>query len=280
MEIGLLEMRAETKAFNQNIESMLELSSSLTRPNIAGNSCCSPDVIIPNKDRLSLWSKNATPLDRKSVAYGTRNTYIAQCIRTVNNGVSRDLNRRINYRCNEATNTPQSVSARYNLSMESGAPTVRINLYFDYEGNNRSEAYRKLRDTMPCVQDFYARHGIRLFVNISAEHPSHPIYNWVAWSMSDHAIDLTDHVDRANRREWSTQSASNPAMNASNRCALYAHELGHLLGLGDRYPKDSCPDRIIGARNELMRGGSGSRIENMILTPRDIRQILSPMCGD
>lgn len=153
-----------------------------------------------------------------------------------------------------------------------------MSLFFKYKGEakNWAAVSEKFKTSKECLVDFYKKSGIDLDIKVKVD------TGWSDWWKSDLNLNLWDEFPRSNSLNWTIlkEGFSAEPYKASNLCGTMAHELGHLLGLPDRYPDPDCPDREeFGPIDALMRScGEFGGIKGVRLLPDDLRIIVSPLC--
>ena len=160
----------------------------------------------------------------------------------------------------------QGARAKYSIQKREGQIVIKTNIYANYQGKSRARALRTIRETIPCVKNFYARHGIKLDLTITDYKSGY-----------DYAVNFHDSFDRSNHKNWAIYWDYLP-LTKSDRCYIYTHELGHLLGLPDTYPITACPDREIGPYNDIMRERILYNMHYFKLYPYAIKTLLRPLC--
>ena len=162
----------------------------------------------------------------------------------------------------------QGSRAKYSIQKREGRISIKVNLYANYRGDFRERAFKTIRETIPCVKHFYARHGIKLDLTITDYKSGY-----------DHAVNFHDSYDRSNHKNWAIYQDGHLFLTKNDRCYIYTHELGHLLGLPDTYSDSQCPDRVTMPGDDIMNGfeflfySMGLR-----LYPYAIKTLLRPLC--
>ena len=152
---------------------------------------------------------------------------------------------------------------------------LETSFYLNYTGNKSRQkvAFAKVRQTIPCMQDFYARHGIKLSLTIKGDGQSDES------DCCDHSINLHDQFDRVDSSNWAINQTVGTILTPETRCTLYLHEMNHRLGLDDTYSDPDCPDR-----EKIMPGfdimAAGFPYPDFhVLYPYAIDELLGPLCG-
>ena len=244
------------------------------------------------KNRISSYGveeaevENSDPvesLDEKVDSYASQNSYISNCVDRVPEGEEIRYSKFLNYRlCRKIPfffDVPNINPAEYTISKREGRIVIKTSIYANYKGSffNRKEALEDIRETVPCIQDFYARHGIKLDLTIrTGDNPLDMV-------RSDHFINFYDSFYRPDFSNWAiyVTRGGKDVLTKDIRCRLFTHELGHSLGLDDTYRDSDCPDRErIMPRNNIMSAGRNSNIHYAKLYPYAIEKLLKPLCGE
>ncbi len=172
-------------------------------------------------------------------------------------------------------NTMEATPAAYRIRKQDGKIQVAMTVIFDYKGgmNNLPGVLRRLGSVRDCISRFYARFGINLELDFNTNPGvSSP-------KSGDLHVDLWDKYPRYNSANWAMIETCGVSLTEDQACGAYAHELGHLLGLPDRYVEPNCPDRELGPHDSVMRAGGWNGSKSVRLYPNDIAIILEPLCG-
>jgi hypothetical protein len=200
-------------------------------------------------------------------------TYVNSCLRQIPEGSSTTVNSQLRQLCKKVSWGPdiiQGTNVNYQVAKKNGRIVISTSIAFNYQGDkeNKEEAFKQVEDSIPCMQEFFARHGIQLELTIMEGTPNHGC---------DHNINLHDHYARPNAGNWAIYGTAKGTLSASSRCAVNVHELSHKLGLADTYPDPDCPSRDpIGPLDDVMH--QSNPISAAKLYPEAIQQILGPLC--
>ena len=165
---------------------------------------------------------------------------------------------------------------KYRVRRLNGRVQVSLSLYMEYAGDprNRERTITILKSILPCVMDLYKRNGIDLDLSAKIDTGISDLKN------ADARVKIWDSFDRSSSNDWSIIEQGGPNTNNS-RCGMIGHEVGHLLGLPDRYVDPDCkgrPSSDIGPVGALMNSGGYTPVDFSILLPADIRIIAAPLC--
>ena len=221
-------------------------------------------------------------LNQKVDDYASENSYISNCIDRVPDGkeihYSKLFNADVCRKILSFFDYKRVTSVKYTLLKREGRIVIKTSIYANYRGSlfNREKALKDIRETVPCIKDFYARHGIKLDLTIREGN------NPLDWIQSDHFINFYDSFHRPRAKKWAIYvTHGKNILTKDTRCRLFVHELGHSLGLNDTYPDTDCPDRKhIMPRNDIMSAGKNSNIHYTKLYPYAIEKLLKPLCGE
>ena len=235
------------------------------------------------KSNLAEILSEEDSLGEKVDDYASQNSYISNCIDRVPEGkeihYSRFFNRIVCRKIPFFFDIPDINPAKYTILKREGRIVIKTSLYANYKGHfsNREKALEDIRETVPCMKDFYAKHGIELDLTIKEGK------NPLDMLQSDHFINFYDERDKSTAKNWAIYVGhrGKKILTKNNRCSLFVHELGHSLGLHDTYPKSRCPDRgRIMPKDDMMRSGGYSNIHDTKFYPYAIEALLKPLCGE
>ena len=240
---------------------------------ISGSQCSPSELHQPSIDSVfDAWINiNHDDLDRKAIYYAQQNNYLKECIR-LNEKESKIIGYQSRHICKENPPPPLFYSSpvSYKSYIKSGVMYIDTLLCFSYKGEEKDEkdAFSIVRETIPCVQNFFARHGIKL--NIAMKKFPNPD--------CQSRINLHRFHPRNNALNWSTHQ-NQGSVNFNRNCSLYAHETLHSLGVRDTYPDPDCPDRKLGELDDIMRDNNLS-INELNLYPYAIETMIKPLCEE
>ena len=224
---------------------------------------------------MTAWSNADSNLDKRIAYYSRKNPYIANCLEHVEERASRYVSYRYSIPCEseEKGSFTRKVEAGYRAHKRDGQINIDLSVCFRYRGTgDRTQAFATVKDTIPCMEEYFSRHGIKL--NFRAE-------MWVGFSKRcDHKVALYDELKKSNAEKWAIWKSSTFTLNDNIRCALYLHETGHLLGLRDTALQSECSPVEIGHPRSIMRTGSLGGAINTHYMDHEIEQILRPLCED
>ena len=218
--------------------------------------------------------------------YAQKNEYIRNCLENKNEGDSVESDYDSKFVCRKNKRAPLwgTSPVNYNVYKKNKRINIDISIYFNYKGNkNRDRALELARDTLPCIRNFFAKHGIKINLKIREKY----VFSFLrgalgeAWD-ADHFINLHDEIRYADTANWSLYPLMVGYENSLEfRCGLFIHELSHRLGLNDTYPDPDCPDRKrIAPLGEIMSGVGLFGVSKSIFNPIEIKQMLAPLCGE
>ncbi len=159
---------------------------------------------------------------------------------------------------------------------------INMDVPFRYRGKpeNRVEVIQRLQKVELCVSEFYARFGLHLSptFRIDSEAESLPLS-----LLAKKEIQLWDEYDRAGSSNWPLIRSNGFDISEEQACLIATHELGHRLGLPERYKESRCPDRVkpreeSESEDSIMGAGIWSRVDEKVLYPDDLEIILDPIC--
>ncbi|MDC1173895.1 hypothetical protein OAT67_00755 [Bacteriovoracaceae bacterium] len=288
-EMKRLEQSLEVQAWDYRFGALEQVNTLLG--NVSQNNTCSAQgqQLFTSDKAFEAWNAQNGDIDRKVAYYAEKNGYISNCLKTINDGEEKKVEKRTSrlckkdakeldpysHRIDSSKHAYRTTTGNYTLSKKRGQLVISTSIYFLFKGEekDREEAFRVLEDTKKCIVNFYAKSGIKL--DLTFYYETGPRDKQVC----DHFVNLHTRTNRADSGNWATEGAANPNMSNSNRCALYLHELGHKLNLPDTYPDPACPDReIISPIGDIMRVGSYGQVEDSKLYPYAIKEMLGDIC--
>lgn len=152
----------------------------------------------------------------------------------------------------------------YQIGRQNGRIRVRIPINFVLAPGERDAAgaRRKLERAKSCASRFYARYGL----SVEIENENSPSVPRVLYS---------GEVGRSN-----TSSIHLGEDATHNSCTMMVHEMGHYMGLQDRYARmDECPARPgIMPADDVMNNGGVYPPEMLMLNAIDFSTIIQPLC--
>lgn len=278
-EMENLEENLEVQAWDQRFGVLIRVNVMLG--DVVRNTNCSFDgrQFFTSDKAFELWTAKNNRLDKKVAYYAHDNEYVNNCLEKTNNGTEKKVSYTAKFTCEEPDSYFQG-PVGYQVSKENDQIVVSTKISFDYKGNpqNKQKSIQAMRNTLPCMKEFYARHGIKL--NISFEFNN----NESTGQSCDHYLNLWDEVERADSVNWASHKTVGVEMGLGgaeyDRCSLALHELGHLLGLADSYPSPECPDQRVGTIDDIMRSSLNIKPEEAKIEDNDLKKILKPICGE
>ncbi|MGK5087200.1 hypothetical protein WDW86_06545 [Bdellovibrionota bacterium FG-2] len=170
----------------------------------------------------------------------------------------------------------------YKIRASKNRIELSVDLAFRYKGKpeNRAVVTQRLQAVELCVAQFYARFGLHLTPNFRVD----PEQQTLPLSLLEKSeISLWDEYDRAGSANWPLLRSNGFEISEDQACLIATHELGHKLGLPDRYSESKCPDRErprepTESEDSIMGAGIWSRTDEKVLYPDDLEIILSPIC--
>jgi hypothetical protein len=131
---------------------------------------------------------------------------------------------------------------RYWTYNDRGVLVLRLPLYLIYSGTDLRYAGVQWRRDLACVQEFWLRkYGVRLEVVDSRENADLLTYSTLSRNRSDAEV-----VYAGDRRLLRWAEGENLG------CRILLHELGHRLGMSDRYADRKCSRRPLGRPSNMM----------------------------
>ena len=276
-EMRRLEQTLEVKAWDYRFRALEKVNTILG--NVSENNTCSAQglQLFVSDKAFEAWNAQNGDLDRKVAYYAKKNGYINNCL----GQLPTESEKKVNYKASHLCRWPNTYFGNpvsYQVSKETNTIVLSTKLYFKYKGRpeNKQKSVKAMTDVLPCLKDFYAKHGIKLNITFEfGEKDSEA-------ESCNHNLNLWDETNRANPLNWVSHKSTGYDIGMEdepkNRCALALHELGHLFGFGDSYPRPDCPDQKIGPSNDIMRRGAFKKPFEVEITRSDIIQILRPLC--
>ena len=169
-------------------------------------------------------------------------------------------------------------NTNYRIRKLNGTFEIKMKFLLNFEGNpaDRDEVESKIANGRSCVEQFYWRHGIKLNLEFSFDSDS-----WSEWATSDVAnVKISKYSKVINSAHWSLISGSNNNEEISplGLCGTMVHEIGHRMGLPDRYYDANVPDREI-VKDDIAVMNSGNwAIQQAYFTDDDLRLLTDPIC--
>ena len=227
---------------------------------------------LAERNDLARNFKNTQALHNTVDYHAAQNDYISNCLDNIPEGKKVKQSKAFLYLCKKNAlffiDSKDAPKAKYTIQKREGRIVIKTNIYAKYQGNSKEKAFRTIRETIPCVENFYARHGIKLDLSIT-DYPSG----------YDHEVNFHDSYDNSNSKNWSIYREGPWPISRHDRCYIYTHELGHLLGLPDTYYDSRCPDRNLKSNDDIMNGSNFLySIYQLRLYPYAIQTLLGPLC--
>lgn len=223
-----------------------------------------------NNSTHQAWLKAEGEQNKKIAYYANKDPYIQGCLNTKQEGAKTKVSGLLVSLC-KLPDKQHTANKKYELKKVNGQIVISTSISFNYKGNaeNRAEAFKRVQDAIPCIQEFFAHHGIKLELTIKSESGA---------SSCHHNVNLHDEFARSDSSNWTTHRDLGKVTTAGERCSVFIHELSHILGLPDAYPDPDCPDRQpISAENDIMRT-TNIDSSNLTYFPHSIRTLLGPLC--
>ncbi len=153
----------------------------------------------------------------------------------------------------------------YQVGRQNGMIRVRVPIRFTWvpgvSQGNRESAFRKLTAASRCAQNFYLRFGLHVSID----------------NVTDATAPVTIVSETLGRS--STAHVYMGENENHNACTMMAHEMGHFMGLPDRYVDAVCPARTgLMPSSDLMNNGGVYPPEMMTLNLLDFHRIIEPLC--
>lgn len=171
-------------------------------------------------------------------------------------------------------------SVNYWISRKESGIVIDLPIMVKYRGTeeSREKVSQRIPEVEKCVEDFYHKNGITLNLTLTEGDPS----SAKAYGYS--FVRIWDNYGRDNSANWAVLQDQNGYLSVKQACSLWAHEVGHLLGLPDRYADPSCPDRpglenSQADRNDIM-AKTGADPYEQTLSDDDVAIILKPLLNN
>ncbi len=188
--------------------------------------------------------------------------YLATCQanRSVRSSVWKNVMQVVPFLCTQ----PLRQRVHYRIGRQNGRIRIQVPLNFRWNGEARNEqrGRQQLREAISCAQSFYSRYGISVAV-LNDPNPANPV------------VSFSNSLGKSNTSNFQLGENSN-----HNACSMVAHEVGHWMGLPDRYVSPSCQANpgVIRDGGDIMNNGGVYSSEDLHLNAIDFRTILSPLC--
>ncbi len=222
-------------------------------------------------------------LDEKVRSRAEKDAYISACLARVPEGTRANIDDHWHQLCKSSRGqrTLFNTKKKYQLEIKDGVVALSTTLCFTYRGKEaqRMATVEAIRETLPCMENFFARHGIKLNLNLRFGP------NFHTWRECDHLVALHNDLEElnVNAERWATHRSLGHTIGTvpglKNRCTLAIHELGHLFGLKDTYKSEKCQTRkrIMDSRDIM--GPIFSLNPNIKkFYPYAIEELLAPLC--
>ena len=235
-----------------------------------------------------LLSLQATEtLDKKVHLYAHINPYISQCLNRVPERTRANIDHYWHEDCRSSENHEITYleNKKYRLEIKNGAIELSTRICFSYRGDEskRLISTNALEGTLPCIRNFFARHGIKLNLSFAFEP------NDQSSLECDHSSTFHYHYNNqknelANSQNWvtyhSTNSIRSRDYNPNSRCVLAIHEFGHFLGLADTSQSSNCVNRKrVMPSNDIMNTNFLESPYIKKFYPYAIEELLAPLCS-
>ncbi|MBL8032412.1 MAG: hypothetical protein JNJ69_01840 [Leptospiraceae bacterium] len=220
------------------------------------------------------WLKTANPADPVDIRLqyaSSKSTYIKTC---QDSSGALERKRRVAYLSIDPQCPQRGIKANYRIYRIGGQMQVELDRRLVYRGarKNYDLVKQRLDQVQTCVRNIYANQGISL-------HFHYRIDDSFSLSSSDEKIHIYDEYGRNDATNWGILATEGSRDTPEQVCTMIAHELGHHLGLYDRYPDSACPARPReNAPLDLMIS-SQRPAELLRINDQEIRQILEPLCN-
>jgi len=215
----------------------------------------------------------------RSLYVSQNNPYIKKCLENVEEGIEvkvdgsySEICKKVDWWIDEYRGSPK----KYTLSKQNDLIVLTTSVSFHYKGDpkNRSKTFELANGALPCIKNFFAKHGIILnltFKDSDDKETSH--------LKSDLDINLWDYYRKVNSENWSFLHIPTESDFEKKNCGIFIHELSHNLGLKDTYPNPDCPDREVGDDvDDIMYSANIRSTENLKFTDQAIKELLAPLC--
>ncbi len=242
----------------ETIERLSEIAATLNdEVESSGTAGCDPTALSMQNPELAAENTRVENAERN-----LRVGYLSTCLRnrTIRNNVWRDVMHIQPVLCT----TRRNQRVHYKIGRQNGRIRIQVPLNFRWNGEaaNETRGRRQLRDALACAQNFYGQYGINVTVQ-NNPNPANPV------------VAFTNTVGRSNTGSFHLGENHN-----HNACTMVVHEIGHWMGLPDRYANQSCTPNpgVVAGSSDIMNNGGVYPPEDMHLNAIDLRTILSPLC--
>jgi hypothetical protein len=245
-------------------------------------------ILLPYEDRITTPPchgvmnncnilKLKTNLEKKAKVFINKNTYFSNCLKNSDDNKVIKVNKINKFLCKKKPRPIyQKVVSKYQIVNKIDYVKINISIHLSYTGKkiNKNESINKIKQSIPCITHFFAKHGIILNMKLGFNE------NYFNKLFYDHKIQLKDVIkskEDASYKKWFSHKLGNLNLNENHVCYGTVHEILHLLGLPDLYPDPDCPDREIGDWNNILYN-SFKYFSSLRLFHKDIKNIISPLC--
>ena len=279
-EMRRLEQILEVKAWDYRFGVLEQVNTILG--NVAQSNTCSAQgqQLFTSDKAFEAWNTQNGDLDRKVAYYAQKNGYISNCLEDKNEGDKASVNESWKGLCKIIDWWPDKYQSggtpsKYRVYKKNQIINIDTSISFSYQGDkeNKSRSFERVKKAIPCMKNFYARHGIKLNLRIETSNNPH------SSSSCDHSINLWDEKMNPDADNWTTTTY----LDDSQVCRHFLHELGHKLRLDDSYPDPGCPDRKpIKSRYDIMYaiGMGAADVTESRLDADSISKIIGPFCRE
>lgn len=242
----------------ESIERLSEIAATLS-DEVAGAGTVGCDSMTLSMQNPELAAEN---IRQENAERTLRVGYLSTCLRnrTIRNNVWRDVMEIQPVLCT----TRRNQRVHYKIGRQNGHIRIQVPLNFRWNGEARNETRgrRMLTDALSCAQNFYGQYGISVSV-LNDPNPANPV------------VAFTDNIGRSNTGSFQLGENHN-----HNACTMVVHEIGHWMGLPDRYANQTCTPNpgVVSGSSDVMNNGGVYPPEVMHLNAIDLRTILSPLC--